>query len=100
MDLQVTGVMVTRRPEMPYPPLPSSKLPERINHTSLPPHRGRPRCVSTLASRLTTASSFAGLHYGCYWSGERSGRGACCDATRPMEKMPHPQLEPAGAGSK
>ena len=51
--------MVTRWPEMPLPPLPS-KPSERINHTSLLPHRGRPRRVSTLTGRLTTTSSFAG----------------------------------------
>jgi hypothetical protein len=43
-----------RWPEMPYPPLPS-KPPERINHTSLLPHHGRPRRVSTLTGRVTTA---------------------------------------------
>jgi len=100
LDLQATGDVITRRPEMPYPHYPPQS---RLNESTTPPllpHRGRPRHVSTLTGRLTTAPSFAGLHHGCYWSGEGSGRGAYCAATRPMEKTPHPQLEPAGAGSK
>jgi hypothetical protein len=43
----------------------TSKPPQRINHTSLLPHRGQPRRASTLTSHLATASSFAGLHHGC-----------------------------------
>jgi hypothetical protein len=38
--------------------------PERISHTSLLPHYGRLRRVSTLTGRLTTASSFTGLYHG------------------------------------
>jgi hypothetical protein len=49
--------------------------PERINHTSLLPYRGRPRRVSALTGRLITASPFTGLHHGCCWSEEGSGRG-------------------------
>jgi len=64
LDLQVTGDVVTRRPEMPYLRYPQ-KPPERINHTSLLLHRGRPHRVNTLTGHLITAPSFAGLHHGC-----------------------------------
>jgi hypothetical protein len=65
---------------MPYPSYPPQSL---LNESTTPPlltHRGRPRRVSTLTGRLTTASSFIGLHHGCCWSGRvLDGRLLRCD---------------------
>jgi len=92
----MTGDVVTRRPEIPYLRYPPQSLLNEPHYISLLPHRRRLRRVSTLTSRLTTAPSFVDLHHGELLVGGRVPDGA----TRPMEKMPHPQLEPAEAGSK
>jgi hypothetical protein len=75
------GDVVTRRPEMPDPHCPTPSLLNASNDTSLCPNRGRPRCVSTLSSCLTTASCFADLYHGWDWAGE-GGSGPAHTALR------------------
>jgi hypothetical protein len=82
---------------MPYP----RYSPTRTNQPHLPTcPPGRPCRVSMLTGPFTIASSFAGLYHGWCWSGWLLDWALIALQQRPMEKMPHPQLEPARASSK